>query len=121
MALLEQEKGILWRCLRELLCGEAARLDQSVEFAAIEKQSADAGQCDSRQRPALDQVADGPGTHSEVAGCSLDVQQARGVDWPTGSTDQRDGCAFARFRVDVTRDVTPSWLRSGARAARTTS
>lgn len=101
--------------------GQPARLDESVEVAAIEKQPTDAGQCDSRQRPALDQVADGPGADTEVAGCTLDVQQARGVDGPTGYTNQRDGCAFARFRVDVTRDVTRSWLRSCARAARTTS
>ena len=92
-----------------------------IEFAAIEQQSTNAGQSDSRQRPALDQVADGPGADAQIAGCRLDIQQARGVDWPTGSANQSDGCTFARFRVDVTRDVTRSWLRPGARAARTTS
>jgi hypothetical protein len=48
------KKEFLWRCLSELLCGEAARLDETVEVAAIEQQSAYAWQGDPRQRPALD-------------------------------------------------------------------
>jgi hypothetical protein len=103
------------------LDGEPARLDQPIEVAAIEEESTNAGQSDSRQRPALDQISDGPGAYAQIAGCRLDVQQAGGIDWPTGSANQRDGCSFALFRVDVTRDVTRSWLRPGARAARTTS
>ena len=101
--------------------GEPARLDETVEVAAVEQQSTDAGQCDSRQRPALDQVTNGPRADTEVAGCSLDVQQPRPVDGPTGSPDQRDGSTLKQFGVNVTGDVTRSWLRPSARAASTTS
>ena len=101
--------------------GEPARLDESVEVAAIEEQSPDARQCDSRQRPALDEISDGPGADAQIVGGRLDVEEPGPVDRPTGSANQRDGCAFALFRVDVTRDVTRSWLRSDARAARAAS
>jgi len=53
---------------------EPACLDQPVEIASIEEQSANARQRDARERPALDQVSDGPGAYAEVVSSGLDVE-----------------------------------------------
>jgi hypothetical protein len=81
--------------LNGLLCREPTRLDQAIEVTAVEQQPTNGGQCDTRERSALDEVADGPDADTQVVGSSLDVQQPGGVDWPTGSPNQRNGCTVA--------------------------
>jgi len=53
---------------------EPARLDQAVEIAPIEKQSANARQRDARERPALDQVSDGPPAHPQALRRGRDIE-----------------------------------------------